>query len=165
MKPIGPTVVPVHLGDAALEGCLLIQQSALEPDPHTYAIIGAAMYVHRELGWSFREVTYQRALAAEFDARGIPYQREVPVAVWFRGKPIGTFRVDFECRSVLLELKAQPFIGEAAVLQLAQYLATTGHSLGLVLNFGASSLQFKRVLPRRSSTAGPPRGESDSSGA
>jgi GxxExxY protein len=136
----------------------------LEPDRHTYAIIGAAMYVHRELGWSFREVTYQRALAAEFEARGIPYQREVPVAVWFRGKPIGTFRVDFDCKGVLLELKAQPFIGEAAVLQLAQYLATTGNSLGLVLNFGASSLQVKRVLPRRSPTAGPPAKSASSGG-
>jgi GxxExxY protein len=79
----------------------------------------------------------------------------VPIAVWYRGTNIGTFRADFECGGVLLELKALPFVGDAAVAQLAHYLTATGRPIGLLLNFGTPSLQVKRVLPRRSALAGP----------
>ncbi|HUR26464.1 MAG TPA: GxxExxY protein [Candidatus Thermoplasmatota archaeon] len=122
----------------------------------SYPIIGAAMRVHAELGPGLLEVTYQRALALELDAGGVLFRREVPVPVWYRGKNIGTFRADFECDQVLLELKALPFLGEGAVAQLAHYLTATGKPVGLLLNFGTPSLQIKRVLPRRSALCGPP---------
>jgi GxxExxY protein len=122
----------------------------------SYPIIGAAMRVHAELGPGLLEITYQRALALELTACGIPHRREVPVPIWYRGSNIGTFRADFECSNVLLELKAVPFMGDAAVAQIAHYLAATGKPIGLLLNFGTPSLQVKRVLPRRSALCGPP---------
>jgi GxxExxY protein len=86
-------------------------------DEVTFAIIGAAMQVHRELGPGLREVCYQRALAAELGFRKIAFQREAPIPLSYRGADLGTFRADFRCRnSVLLELKAMPFIPEQAVL-------------------------------------------------
>lgn len=128
--------------------------SAIVDDERTYAVIGAAMQVHRELGSGFLEVTYQRALALELATRGIPHQREVPVPVAYRGTHIGTFRADFECfDGLLLELKAASSISEQAVWQLAHYLTASGRPTGLLLNFGAASLQFRRVLPRRSRLA------------
>lgn len=122
----------------------------------SYGVIGAALRVHAELGPGLAEVAYQRALALELTARGIGHQREVPVPIWYRGASIGTFRADFACGDLLLELKAVPFASEAAVAQLAHYLTATGKPVGLLLNFGMSSLQVKRVLPRRSALAGPP---------
>ena len=116
----------------------------------TYALIGAAMAVHRHLGPGLREVCYQRALAVELRLRGIPYLREVPVPLLYAGEEIGTFRADFECfGQVLLEIKAEPFTREQARLQLAQYLNSRRCSVGLILNFGMPSLQAKRVFPSR----------------
>ncbi|MEK6976303.1 MAG: GxxExxY protein [Candidatus Thermoplasmatota archaeon] len=134
----------------------------MEPDQRTYSIIGAAMLIHRELARGLLEVTYQTALAEEFAARGIPFRREVPIEVWFRGKQMGgTYRADFECfGEILLELKAIPRLGRTEVSQLSHYLAATGRPLGLLLNFGGDSLQFQRVLSRRSTLVGPQRTES-----
>jgi GxxExxY protein len=124
----------------------------------TYAIIGAAMQVHRELGPCLSEVTYQRALAVELEELAIAHEREVPVPVWYRGRKLGVFRADFACGEVLLEIKALPYLGHQPLVQLAHYLAATGKPVGLVLNFGAPSLQFKRVFPRRSNISGPAAG-------
>lgn len=116
------------------------------------------MNVHRELGPGFLEVTYQHALALEFAALGIPFEREVPITLWYRGSRLGgVFRADFSCYDgILVELKALPGLGRSHVSQLAHYLAATGKPLGLLVNFGADSLQFQRVVPRRSKLAGPP---------
>lgn len=134
----------------------------MEPDQRTCSIIGAAMLVHRELARGLLEVTYQTALAEEFAVRGIPFRREVPIAIWFRGKQMGgCYRADFECfGEILVELKAIPTLGRTEVSQLSHYLAATGRPLGLLLNFGRESLQFQRVLPRRSDLVGPRRTES-----
>lgn len=121
----------------------------------SYPIIGAAMRVHAELGSGLLEITYHRALALELTACGIPFHREWPVPIWYRGTNIGTFRADFACGDLLLELKALPYMGDAAVAQLAHYLTATGKPVGLLLNFGTPSLQVRRVLPRRSTLAGP----------
>jgi GxxExxY protein len=130
----------------------------VERDPRTYGIIGAAMQVHAELGPGFLEVSYQHALQLEFSARGIPHEREVPIAIWYRGQQLGgTYRADFRCHDdVLVELKALPAVGFAEVRQLAHYLRASGCQTGLLLNFGANSLQFQRVRPRKSEFAGPP---------
>ena len=128
-------------------------------DDRTYGIIGAAMLVHSELGPGYLEVTYQSALELVFRHRNFPHQREVPIAIWFLGNQLdGTFRADFQCYDdILVELKAMPGIGRPEVSQLAHYLTATGKPLGLLINFGADSLQFQRVLPRRSSRVGPYR--------
>ncbi len=77
-------------------------------DQQTYAIIGAAMEVHRILGPGFLERVYQSALEVEFGKRNVPYVREVPIPVWYKGTPLGVrYRADFVCyREVLVELKA-----------------------------------------------------------
>jgi GxxExxY protein len=127
--------------------------------------MGAALQVHREFGPGGPELIYQRGLAIELRACGIPFEREVKVPVWYRGEPLGTFRADFECcNEILLELKSLPFAGDGCVSQLAHYLAATGKPIGLLLNFGTPSLQIKRVLPRRSSLTGPKPGQSAESG-
>jgi GxxExxY protein len=118
-------------------------------DARTFAVIGAAMQVHRELGPGLREVSYQRALALEFEARGIPFVREFPIPISYRGTTVGIHRADFECGGILLEVKAVPFIPEQATAQLGQYLTASRHAVGLVLNFGTSSLHVKRVLASR----------------
>jgi GxxExxY protein len=130
----------------------------VDRDPRTYAIIGAAMRVHSELGPGLLEVSYQHALSLEFKAQRVPFEREVPISLWYRGERLGgTYRADFRCYDdVLVELKALPVVGHAEVRQLAHYLRATGFQTGLLLNFGASSLQFQRVRPCKSEITGPP---------
>lgn len=134
----------------------------MENDGRTYDIIGAAMLIHRELGKGYLEITYQDALAIEFEERRLPFAREVPIEVWFRGRRLGgVYRADFVCYAdVIVELKALPSIGRAEVSQLAHYLTATGQPLGILINFGADSLQFQRVIPRKSNLVGPRRTES-----
>lgn len=130
----------------------------MDNDPRTYAIIGAAMRVHAELGPGFLEITYQHALQLELEANNVPHRRELPIAIWYRGQQLGgMYRADFQCYDhILVELKALPVVGLAEVRQLSHYLRATGCQTGLLVNFGATSLQFQRVKPRKSSLAGPP---------
>ena len=117
-------------------------------DPQTHAIIGAAMEVHRELGPGFLEAVYQEALALEFMERGIPYQRERGLEIFFKGRRLScTYRADFLCYdSVIVELKALQLLTgweEAVVLH---YLKATKLERGMLLNFGRPSLEFKRLV-------------------
>ena len=120
----------------------------LEHDPETDAVIGAAMEVHAGLGPGFLEAVYQEALAIEFAERGIPYQREVQLPIVYKGQTLTTsYRVDFICYSnVLVELKALNAMGGTEESILLNYLKATGHERGLLLNFGAPSLQVKRMV-------------------
>ena len=111
----------------------------------TYAIIGAAMEVHRILGPGFLESVYEEALAHEFDLRGIPYQRQARLAVLYKEIVAGEFRADFLVDGkVVVELKAIKALTEGDEAQLLNYLKGTGHRVGLLLNFGAPSLEHKR---------------------
>jgi GxxExxY protein len=116
-------------------------------DPLTYAIIGAAIEVHRELGCGFLEAVYQEALAIEFAARGIPFCRETALPVRYKQQLLATgYRTDFICfESVLVELKAISQLSGIDDAQVLNYLKATGFSVGLLLNFGAPSLQWKRL--------------------
>jgi GxxExxY protein len=121
-------------------------------DPRTYAIIGAAMEVHRELGCGFLEAVYQQALAAELILQNVPAQREVLLQVQYKGALLdATYRVDFVCfDEILVEVKALARLSSIEEAQLLNYLKATGMELGLLLNFGAESLEYKRLIHKRS---------------
>jgi len=117
-------------------------------DPRTYAIIGAAMEVHRELGCGFLEAVYQQALALEFDARRLAFAREVELPVEYKGRRLHTsYRADFICYgSVIVEVKALSALSGTQKSQIINYLKAAGFEVGLLLNFGALSLEYRRFV-------------------
>jgi len=119
-----------------------------ENDPRTYAIIGAAMEVHRQLGCGFLEPVYQDALAIEFQNRAIPYNRELKFPVMYKGRRLpNRYKPDFICfESVVVELKALGKLSTIEQAQLINYLKVTGFHTGLLLNFGSRSLEQKRSV-------------------
>ncbi len=113
----------------------------------TYNIIGAAMEVHRTLGPGFLESVYELALAHEFGLRNISFQRQAELQVDYKGIAAGVFRADFVVEDkVILELKAAKQLTEIHEAQLLNYLKGTDYRVGLLLNFGAPSLQYKRRI-------------------
>ena len=117
-------------------------------DPETYAIIGAAMDVHDELGHGFLEAVYHDALEREFLTRSIPFAREHLIPVIYKGLPLATpYRADFVCYgSVIVELKAMKTLTEIEYAQVLHYLKATGLNRALLFNFGSSQLQYKRLV-------------------
>jgi GxxExxY protein len=117
-------------------------------DPITYAILGAAFEVHRELGSGFLEAVYQEALALEFSLQNMPFQREVFLPISYKGKCLRTvYRADFVCFDcVVLEIKAKTELGEFEKAQIIHYLKATGLKKGLLLNFGCKSLEYRRFV-------------------
>ena len=112
----------------------------------TGQIIGCAMQVHNELGNGFQEVIYQRALAIEFDLNSIGYKREKEMNIFYKGENIGTRRVDFfVADKIMVELKAVIQLEDVHLAQAMNYLEVYNTEVGLLINFGARSLQFKRV--------------------
>ncbi len=119
-----------------------------ERDPQTYAIIGACMAVHNELGHGFLEAVYQEALAIEFSRRGIPFEREKHLIIYFTGIPLKTtYDADFYCYdSIIVELKAHGALAPGHFAQTIHYLKATRTERGLLVNFGAPRLEYKRVV-------------------
>jgi GxxExxY protein len=112
----------------------------------THKIIGCAMRVHSTLGNGFQEVIYQRALAIEMDKQGIGFQREMEMTIFYEGIDIGTRRVDFFVESIIMvELKAIIKLEDVHLAQAMNYCQAYNLPLGLLINFGAKSLEFKRV--------------------
>lgn len=120
----------------------------LEKDPITYEIIGAAIEVHRVMGHGFLEAVYQEALSIEFSLRKIPFQKEVDLPIYYKDKILSTsYRADFLCYdSVIVELKAISQLSGKEEAQIINYLKATGLETGLLLNFGANSLEYKRFV-------------------
>ncbi len=120
----------------------------MKRDPQTYAIIGVGMEVHRVLGPGFLEQVYQEAFEHELVARGIPYRREVEVPVLYKGKKLACgYRADFICfDGIIVELKALDDLTSKEDSQVLNYLKATGHNRAKLLNFGAASLQYKRIV-------------------
>ena len=119
-----------------------------ERDPQTYAIIGAAMEIHRQLGHGFLEAVYQEAAVIEFPLKQIPSQREVALPVRSKNIPLPIhYRADFVCFSeIIVEFKALSRLSSVEEAQLLNYLKATGLKRGLLINFGTSSLQYKRLV-------------------
>ncbi len=114
----------------------------------TYAIIGAAMAVHRELGCGFLEKVYQQALAIEFDLRGIPYEREKHLFVTYKDHILDQdYYADFVCYdNIIVELKAVSSLQSEHIAQVINYLNCAQSDVGLLLNFGEESLVYKRLV-------------------
>ncbi len=117
----------------------------------TGKVIGCAMEVHRVLGNGFQEVIYQRALAREMALQGVSFAREFEMAIMYKGDQIGTRRVDFFVEEqVMVEIKAITELQDVHLAQAINYLEAYGLEVGLLINFGSRSLEFKRVMkPRR----------------
>ncbi len=112
----------------------------------TQNIIGASMEVHRILGNGFQEVIYQRALELEMNERGLSFQREYEMDIFYKGERIGGRRVDFFVEGcIMVELKALINLEDVHLAQAMNYLEAYNVEIGLLINFGAKSLQFKRV--------------------
>jgi GxxExxY protein len=117
-------------------------------DPQTYEIIGAAMEVHGLLGCGFHEPVYQEALAREFTLRGIPFRREVELAILYKGEPLDVaYKPDFICyESVIVELKALEKISGKEQSQVINYLKATSVERALLFNFGTIHLEYHRLI-------------------
>jgi GxxExxY protein len=113
----------------------------------TEKIIGCAMKVHRTLGNGFQEVIYQRALAIELENQGLEFVREREMPIFYEDREIGTRRVDFFVeKKIMVELKALSMLEDVHLAQAINYLEAYCMEIGLLINFGAKSLQFKRVI-------------------
>ena len=123
-----------------------------ENDPRTFAIIGAAMEVHKQLGCGFLEAVYQEALAFEFAGTSIPFKREVCLPIKYKGRVLVTaYCADFICfDGVVVELKALAHMSGSEEAQVINYLKATGYETGLLLNFGGRSLQHRRFVLSKS---------------
>ncbi|MBU0518800.1 GxxExxY protein [bacterium] len=113
----------------------------------TKKIIGCAMKVHSSLGNGFQEVIYQRSLAIEFENAGLQYQRELEIPIFYNGIDIGSRRADFIVEDkVLVELKAISELTDAHAAQIINYLEAYKREVGLLINFGEKSLNFRRFV-------------------
>lgn len=116
----------------------------------TGKIIKCAIEVHKYLGNGFQEVIYQRALAIEFAIQNIPFEREFEMPLFYKGEHIGTRRVDFFVEGkVMVEIKAVIQLEDVHLAQAINYLEAYQMEVGLLINFGSKSLDFKRVMNKK----------------
>ena len=123
----------------------------------TYNIRGAAYKVHELLGPGFSEAIYQDALEKELRERHIPYEREKEISVYYKGEPLKSFfKADFVCYgTIIVELKATSELIDAFKSQVINYLKATGYEVGLLMNFGESSLNIERIYRKNDGVYSP----------
>ncbi len=119
-----------------------------QKDENTYKIIGAAMTVSNHLGCGFLESVYQEALEIEFKHQNITYVREKILPVYYRNiKLNSSFKADFICfNSIIVELKAVNHLNSQHEAQILYYLKSTGLHKALLINFGNTKIQYKRMV-------------------
>lgn len=124
---------------------------SMELDEITYKIIGCAMKVHNALGNGFQEVIYQRCLAIEMERAGLSFGREIEQTIYYDGIEVGTRRADFVVEGkVVVEMKALINLEDVHLAQAKNYVVAYDFPVGLLINFGAVSLQYKKVFnPRK----------------
>lgn len=126
----------------------------------TGKIIGAAMEVHKYLGNGFQEVVYQRALSIEMNMQGLEHEREKEMDLSYKGYPIGQRRVDFfVADKIMVEIKAVKELEDVHLAQAINYLEAYEMEIGLLINFGNTSLQFKRVMKPKSKNQSPSKNQ------
>ncbi len=114
-----------------------------------FAIVGAAMDVHSELGSGFLEAVYQEAFEKELSNRQIPFDSQCPIAIFYKGVPLNKkYKADFICYDgIMVEIKAINKLSGVEKAQLLNYLKATGLKLGLLINFGSTGrLEWKRFI-------------------
>ncbi len=126
--------------DLLKEGILYKEES--------YEIIGACMEVHKQLGCGFLEAVYQEALAEEYEIREIPFEQEKRLQIEYKGKILKKeYVADFVCYDkIIIEVKALSKLASEHLAQTLNYLKITDFDLGILVNFGKSSLEYKRVI-------------------
>ncbi len=126
----------------------ITQKEAGKSDPQTYAIIGTAMEVHRELEPGFLEPVYQEAMELELGDRQIPSQSQVELSIRFKKRTLKTrYKPDFICfGDVIVELKALKSLSDIERAQVINYLKAAGKRRALLINFGAKQLEFERFV-------------------
>ncbi len=125
-------------------------------DELTYKINGCAMKVHNTLGNGFQEVIYQRCLAIELGRAGLGYGREIEQKIFYEDIEVGTRRADFIVEDkVIVELKALINLENVHLAQAKNYVVAYDFPIGLLINFGAVSLQFKKVFNPKYNPANP----------
>ncbi|MFC1477341.1 GxxExxY protein [candidate division KSB1 bacterium] len=116
----------------------------------TGKIIGCAMNVHNTLGNGFQEVIYQRCLAIEMNKQGLNFEREVETQIFYDGIEVGTRRMDFLVENtIMVELKALSSLENTHIAQGLNYLEAYNIEIGLLINFGSTKLEFKRLTNER----------------
>lgn len=113
----------------------------------SFAVIGAAMEVHRILGPGFLEAVYQAALEKELTLRGIPFQHQVELPVLYKGEVLGVYKADLVIDGkIIVEIKSISRFNASHQSQALHYLTSTGLELAILINFGAGSLEHQRVV-------------------
>lgn len=132
----------------------LVGKEVIYPDL-SYKIMQAVFEVHNHLGSGFSEEIYEKALALEFKAQGIPFEHQKQIQVHYKGQFIGNYRLDMVVDDkIILELKAVSELNDVFQVQLHSYLAATGLQLGILINFGSKRVKSFRIpnLPDYSTT-------------
>ncbi|MDR3000113.1 MAG: GxxExxY protein [Fibromonadaceae bacterium] len=116
-------------------------------DELTYKVIGCSMNVHNVLGNGFQEVIYQRCLAIELSKAGLEFEREKEQIIYYKSFEVGTRRVDFVVENkIIVELKALTSLEDVHLAQAKNYLTAYNFPIGLLINFGSISLEYKLVF-------------------
>jgi len=134
-------------------------------DEITYKINGCAMKVHNTLGNGFQEVIYQRCLAIELGRAGLLFGREIEQTIYYEGINVGTRRADFIVENqIIVELKALIGLEDVHLAQAKNYVVAYNFAIGLLINFGATSLQFKKVYNPKFNPVHPKKSDSGFAG-
>ena len=119
----------------------------MQDDELTYKVIGCAMRVHNELGNGFQERIYQRSLGIELEMATIEFSREVEQPIFYNNMLVGNRKADFVvAEKIIVELKALACLEDIQIIQAKNYLVAFNFPIGLLINFGAGSLQYKRIF-------------------